>query len=240
MIKGFKKWKHQQDFNPGFFGLFINPFFIARRGLWSNIKGLATLLNGDLLDIGCGRKPYKTLFTVKTYLGLDIENPGHSHVGEEVDVFYDGKTFPFEGNSFDSALCNQVLEHVFNPDEFLSEIHRVLRPGGKLLLTVPFAWDEHEQPFDYARYSSFGLRHLMEKNGFEIEQSIKSVNDSRAIAQLWNTLIYKKTVTNSGILNMLISAVLMAPVTILASLTWPLFGKSRDFYLDNIILAVKK
>ncbi|HCS19773.1 MAG TPA: methylase [Bacteroidetes bacterium] len=240
MIEGFKKWKHQQDFNPGLFGLFINPFFIARSGLWKNINVLSSMLSGDLLDVGCGRKPYKALFAVNKYIGLDIDNPGHSHAGEEVDVYYDGKTFPFDTNSFDSALCNQVLEHVFNPDEFLSEIHRVLKPGGKLLLTVPFAWDEHEQPYDYARYSSFGLRHLMEKNGFVIEKSIKSVNDSRAIAQLWNTFIYKKTVTKSGIFNIFITAILMAPVTLLSSITWPLFGKSRDFYLDNIILAVKK
>ena len=60
-------------------------------------------------------------------------------------------------------LCNQVLEHVFNPDEFLLKINRVLKNDGKLLLTVPFVWDEHEQPFDYARYSSFGLKALIEK-----------------------------------------------------------------------------
>ena len=55
-------------------------------------------------------------------------------------------------------MCNQVLEHVFNPDDFVREIARVLKPGGALLLTVPFVWNEHEQPYDYARYSSFGLR----------------------------------------------------------------------------------
>jgi SAM-dependent methyltransferase len=61
-----------------------------------------------------------------------------------------------------------VLEHVFNPDDFLNEVNRVLKPSGKLLLTVPFVWDEHEQPYDYARYSSFGLRSLLEKHGFSI------------------------------------------------------------------------
>lgn len=236
----FRKFKYHQDFHPGLAGLFINPFYLARKGLRNGIAALAPSIKGKVIDVGCGRKPYRALFECETYIGLDIENPGHSHENEDIDVFYDGKIFPFEAASFDNALCNQVLEHVFNPDEFLSEIHRVLKPGGKLLLTVPFAWDEHEQPYDYARYSSFGLSHLMEKNGFVIERSIKSVNDSRAIAQLWNTFIYKKTVTGSGIINMLLTAVLMAPVSILASLTWPLFGKSRDFYLDNIILAVKK
>ena len=63
----------------------------------------------------------------------------------EADYFYDGQSFPFKGGSFDVVLTNQVLEHVFNPDVFLSEIHRVLTPDGVLLLTVPFLWDEHEQ-----------------------------------------------------------------------------------------------
>src|SRR5690606_29940369 len=142
--------------------------------------------------------------------------------------------------SFDHALCNQVLEHVFNPNEFLSEIARVLKPGGNLLLTVPFAWDEHEQPYDYARYSSFGLKHLLQENGFEIVELRKSVNDSRAIFQLWNTYLYKKTLTRSGIVNLILNMLLISPFTLLGSLIWPLFGKSSDFYLDNIVLARRK
>lgn len=237
---GFRTLKLKEDFNPGFVGIFINPFYIARKGLYKGIRALSPEIKGKVLDVGCGRKPYRDLFNCEEYIGLDIENPGHSHENEDVDVFYDGKVFPFENATYDNALCNQVLEHVFNPDEFLEEINRVLKPGGKLLLTVPFAWDEHEQPYDYARYSSFGLTHLMESHGFAIEKHIKSVNDSRAICQLWNTFIYKKTVTKSGAVNIMLTAVLMAPVNLLSMIWGPLFGKSRDFYLDNIILAVKK
>ncbi|MBI1221599.1 MAG: methyltransferase domain-containing protein [Bacteroidetes bacterium] len=237
---GLRSIKRKEDFNPVFIGLFINPFYIARRGLYKGIQRLAPEIDGRVLDVGCGRKPYRSLFTCKEYIGLDIENPGHSHENEDVDVFYDGKVFPFENASFNNALCNQVLEHVFNPDEFLSEINRVLQPGGKLLLTVPFAWDEHEQPYDYARYSSFGLKHLMEKHGFSIETHLKSVNDSRAICQLWNTFLYKKLLTGSGLLNLLTTFLFMSPMNVLSLIWGPLFGKSRDFYLDNIILAVKK
>ena len=67
---------------------------------------------------------------------------------KHADRSYDGKTFPFSDGEFDAVLTSEVLEHVFNPDEFLSEINRVLRDDGVLLLTVPFVWDEHEQPFD--------------------------------------------------------------------------------------------
>jgi len=237
---GFKSLKQKEDFNPGIIGLFINPFYLARKALRKNIASLAIELNGEILDVGCGRKPYRDLFTVDKYVGMDIENPGHSHEGEDIDVYYDGKTFPFEANSFDHAICNQVLEHVFNPNEFLQEINRVVRPGGKLLLSVPFAWDEHEQPYDYARYSSFGLKHLLEENGFKVVKHIKSLNDTRALVQLWNGYIYKKTLTKSGYINLLSTALFMAPMNILASIFWPLFGKSNDFFLDNVILVEKK
>lgn len=240
MRKALREFKRRQDFNPGLAGLFINPFFFARKGLYRHLSELAGHITGKVIDAGCGRKPYRDLFHCDEYIGMDIENPGHSHENEDIDVFYDGRVFPFPDASFDNAVCNQVVEHVFNPDEFLSETCRVLKPGGNLLLTVPFAWDEHEQPYDYARYSSFGLRHLLEKNGFEILELRKSVNDARAIAQLWNIYIYKKTLSKSGIVNLLTNVILIAPVTIWASLTWPLFGKSRDFYLDNIVLARKR
>lgn len=139
---------------------------------------------------------------------------------------------------FDSVVTNQVLEHVFNPDEFISEINRVLKINGKLLLTVPFIWDEHEQPYDFARYSSFGLKALLEKNGFEILELRKSVNDYRVLVQLFNAYIYKITRRNIFIKNLALILVI-APVTIFGILISKILPKNNDLYLDNIVLAEK-
>ena len=155
------------------------------------------------------------------------------------DYYYDGKTFPFKESEFDSVVTNQVLEHVFNPDEFLSEINRVLKTKGKLLLTVPFVWDEHEQPFDYARYSSFGLKSLLEKNGFEILDLRKSVNDYSVLAQLFNAYIYKITRRNIFIKNLALILIL-APITISGIIISKILPNNNDLYLDNIVLAEKK
>jgi SAM-dependent methyltransferase len=240
MLKQLVNVKKRQDFNPGFLGLFINPFFIARKALWKAIQEVAPDLQGDLLDVGCGRKPYKKLFNVSSYTGMDIENPGHSHQGEDIDVFYDGKTFPFQDNAFDSILCNQVLEHVFNPESFLKEINRVLKPGGKILLSVPFVWDEHEQPFDYARYSTFGLNHLFNNAGLEIVKHKKTVNNMGVVFQLMAVYIYKLIVSKSGVLNMLTNIIFITPIT-LGGLFWGLVLPSgTDFYLDHVVIAVKK
>ena len=147
---------HRQMFFPNWLGVVINPFYFSLIELSRAMTELAPRLQHRLLDVGCGTKPYRELFNVDSYIGLDIDAEVSRKRGV-ADYFYDGTSFPFPDASFDSLLCNQVLEHVFNPDEFVQEMNRVLKPDGKLLLTVPFVWDEHEQPYDYARYSSFGL-----------------------------------------------------------------------------------
>ena len=97
LIDIFKK----EMINPKFIGFFINPFFIIRRGLYKGIQKNAIFLSDKLLDFGCGRKPYKHLFSFDEYIGLDIVVSGHNHEDEEIDVYYDGTKIPFERNYFD-------------------------------------------------------------------------------------------------------------------------------------------
>jgi len=228
-------WIQEQDFNPGVLGLFINPFYFARKGLHQHVLALAPHVRGKILDVGCGSKPYQKFFDASEYIGLDIEgrNP-------QADLHYNGKIFPFDSGEFDAVLTSQVLEHVFNPNEFLSEVNRVLRDDGVLLLTVPFVWDEHEQPFDYARYSSFGLRHLLDCHGFEVLEHRKSINDLSVICQLINAYIYKKTVTDSISLNLFFTIVLMAPFNFCGLVLGKVLPNNSDLYLDNIVLARKR
>lgn len=196
------------------------------------------MLSGRLLDVGCGSKPYKSLFAVDAYIGLDIDSET-ARKREAADYFYDGNVFPFADNSFDAVLCNEVLEHVFNPDEFLGEIVRVLRPGGKLLLTVPFVWDEHEQPYDYARYSSFGLRALLKKQGLEILQHKKLGADASIIFQLANAYLFKVTQGLPRPFRLLLTALVMALVNVLGLLARRLLPRNPDLFLDHAVLAEK-
>lgn len=228
----------KEQFQPSIFGLFVNSFYFARKGLYQNILELSKYLQGKLLDIGCGTKPYQSLFKVDKYIGLEIDSETKRN-NNYADVFYDGEIVPFEDKTFDSILCTQVFEHVFNPNEFLKEINRVTKNGGLLLMTVPFVWDEHEQPYDYARYSSFGLSHILNENGFEIIEHKKSNNGVEVIFQLLNAYIYKKTVKKNPFLNIFLTILLMAPVNILGWLFSKILPKNNDLYLDNIILAKK-
>ena len=155
------------------------------------------------------------------------------------DYFYDGTTFPFNDDEYDSVLCNQVLEHVFNPDEFLSEIKRVLKPEGRLLLTVPFVWDEHEQPQDYARYSSFGLKALLDKNGFNVIGYKKIGTDVSTIFQLINAYLYKIFVKWPLPIRVVVTITLMSSFNLLGIMLGILLPRNPDLFLDQIVLAEK-
>jgi len=229
---------YSQAHEPKFFSLFINPFYFARKNLFDHIKDLASNVTGKTLDVGCGSKPYQSLYKSSEYIGLEIDSPANREI-KNADYFYDGNIFPFSNDSFDSVVMNQVFEHVFNPNECLEEVSRILKKDGKLLLTIPFAWDEHEQPYDFARYSSFGIKSILEKHGFEILEQRKSTDDIRAIFQLLILYIFKTTNTKSGTLNLLMTIIFISPFNLIGSLLSLILPSNQDLFLDNIILAKK-
>lgn len=233
-----KQAYYRAQYRPGLLGLFINPFYLARRGLWRAISAAGSRLQGPLLDVGCGSKPYRDLFQVDRYVGLDIDSETARNRGV-ADVFYDGNRFPFADAEFQSVLCNQVLEHVFGPEEFLREIARVLKPGGKLLLTVPFVWDEHEQPFDYARYSSFGLRALLTRTGLRVIEQHKLLDDFSVLVQLSIAYFFKVMHSRSRLVNLLVTLVFFAPLTMMGLLLGRLLPTNPDLFLDQLVLAEK-
>jgi SAM-dependent methyltransferase len=232
-----KRWQREQ-FDPGFVGLFVNPFFLARRSLWRAIRDAAPSVGGRVLDVGCGTMPYRALFATPTYVGLDIDSPSTRARGL-ADLLYDGRTFPVQDGEFDSVLCNQVLEHVFEPDAFVSELRRVLKPGGHLLLTVPFVWDEHEQPFDCARYTSFGLAALLQRHGFELVHQRKLMADFSVLPQLINAYVYKVVRSWPTWARLCVCALVMSPVSLSGLVLGRILPRNEDLFLDQLVLARK-
>lgn len=229
----------REMFNPNLIGFFFNPFFILRRGLYKAVKKNAPSLTGKLLDFGCGSKPYRNLFAVEEYIGVDIEVSGHNHENESIDVYYDGEVIPFNDNHFDSVLCSEVFEHVFELDKTLMEIHRVCKPQAHLLITVPFAWDEHEIPYDFARYSSFGIKYLLEKHGFEVISLTKTTNYVQTIFQMWNAYVYQHILRILPI-QLLLTPILIAPVTLIGIVLSKILPQNQNYYHNNVVLAKKK
>lgn len=238
MMEAVKRACAREEFAPGVLGLFINPFFLARRALWRAMRDFRPHVKGKVLDVGCGTMPYRSLYDVEDYVGLEIDSP-QARSRNKADDFYAGGRFPYADGDFDVVLCNQVLEHVFTPDALLREIARVLRPGGRLVLTVPFVWDEHEQPWDYARYSSFGLKALVERSGLRIVEHHRLNAGLAAIFQLLNAYLYKVAHTRSAMLNTLACALLMSPFNLLGLVLGAVAPRNPDLYLDHAVLAEK-
>jgi SAM-dependent methyltransferase len=118
-----------------------------------------------LVDFGCGDMPYRPVIEPKVgkYLGVDLEmNPKAEH-----HIGFDSKT-TLPDNYADIVLSNQVLEHVDSPSGYLQEALRILKPGGTLILTTHGYWFYHPTPNDYWRWTSAGLRKIVEAEGFTI------------------------------------------------------------------------
>lgn len=119
-------------------------------------KFASTLPNEySLVDVGCGSKPYRKLFTGATkYIGLDIV------AGPEVDIIGKAWELPFADNEFDILISTQVLEHTEYVHKAMQEMQRVVKPGGRIFISAPFAFQEHGMPYDYWRFTQSGLRSL--------------------------------------------------------------------------------
>jgi SAM-dependent methyltransferase len=239
MAFGLKNKYRKIIFSESLLGVFINPFYISRRGLLRNIKIFAkTMSGGLLLDVGCGSKPYKQLFCVKEYVGLDIEISGHDHSSSDIDVFYDGTIIPFEDEHFDHVFSSEVLEHVFNLDELLSEIYRVTKKNGNLLIT-PFCWDEHETPYDFARYSSFGIKNILEKHGYTLINSIKTTTYIATIFQMLAAYISQCLLTENRYVRVALTPFFVSPFIIIGLILSKVLPDNKRFYLNNVILCKK-
>ena len=132
------------------------------------VENVATSLptGSSILDAGAGESIYKKFFSHCNYKAIDLA------VGESrwnyANLDYVGflHEMPIENEMFDAVLCTQVLEHLEWPRESVKEMHRVIKPGGKLYMTVPMAQNEHQVPYDFFRYTSYGLESICKHAGF--------------------------------------------------------------------------
>jgi len=123
-------------------------------------------IRGIVYDLGCGIRPYEQdiLQVADRYIGVDWSNSLHDLSAEIVTDL--NKALPVDDELADTVVSFQVMEHLREPQNMLSEAYRVLKPGGTIFVTVPWQWRIHEAPHDYFRYTPYGLKYLFEKAGF--------------------------------------------------------------------------
>lgn len=151
-----------------------------------------------LLDLGCGKRIYESCFArfVSNYVGIDMS------ASPSVDVIARGEQLPFASGEYDVVLCTQVLEHVDNPSTVISEIGRVLKPGGVVFLTTHGTMIYHPTPVDHWRWTQTGLVKLFSESGCFNRIDIKPVGGSfstMAFLLAWYYhLLSQKVILRSG------------------------------------------
>lgn len=154
------------------------PLYLHLDPLWRALEAALGSLEGRVLDVGCGHKPYRALCgpRVTEYTGVDREGSD-----ADADVRAEAWSLPFDDGSFDAVVSFQVLEHLRDPSACVREMARVLRPGGRVVLTAPGVWSLHEAPHDYWRFTRYGMSALLDDLGFdEIEV--------RPLGRFWSAL----------------------------------------------------
>lgn len=124
------------------------------------------MIKGVVYDFGCGDRPYEhdILNYADRYIGIDWSK-NNNYI--KADIVSDlNEVLPIEDGVADNIVCFQVLEHLSEPQIMLNEAFRILRPRGRIFLSVPFQWWVHEAPWDYFRFTQYGLEYLFKKAGF--------------------------------------------------------------------------
>ena len=132
-------------------------------------RAIPQYCRGRLLDLGCGTVPYYGYYKQFVDEVVCVDWPLSAHGGQHIDHYCDlTQPLPLEDAAFDTIILSSVLEHIPQPENLWREISRVLRPGGVLLLNVPFLYWLHEVPHDYYRYTEYALKRFAEQSGFDV------------------------------------------------------------------------
>ena len=122
----------------------------------------------EVLDAGAGEMPHKKYFRKAKYSAIDVAYPENNWDYQGLDYVADLEDMKVIGDSsFDAIICNQVLEHVKHPQLVINEFFRILKPGGKVLVTVPQGFEDHQEPHNYFYFTKHGLKLLFNEAGFE-------------------------------------------------------------------------
>jgi SAM-dependent methyltransferase len=213
--------------------------WLAGTPLYAALRPALAELRGDVLDVGCGAKPYRDWVPgARRYVGIDVFD------GPTVDgLIVPGRPWPAGDAEFDAVLCTQVLEHVPDLEHTVGELARVMRPGADAIISVPFIFGEHNAPHDYRRLSQHGLRRLLADHDLEVVEITQQGAIGSTLGSIF--LCWTFDALPRGRRGMLISAPLL-PLWSLLCLTVNVLGAALDrvdrtgMYYGNLLVRARR
>jgi SAM-dependent methyltransferase len=223
------------------------------RDQWVRAQAASVPVGNRVLDVGAGSAPYREFFSHCRYFAQDFAqlDPSQLLHGAYGDVDYvsDAALIPVEAGSFDAVICTEVLEHVAEPIKVVKEISRVLRPGGKLILTAPLGSGIHQEPFHfYGGFTPYWYERFLAQAGFEDIRVEPNAGSFRAFSQesLRFVLTSRPTVLPMPLLMKiiwapvwLISLPLLAGVIPVSCFLLDHFDRERRFTVGYHVTAVR-
>ena len=189
---------------------------------------------GSVLDVGCaGGAAAAQLAPECAYVGVDFPATANDLYATRPQIFADGAWLPFTDDSFDTVLLLEVLEHVTEPERVLSEAARVLKPGGRMLFSMPFLYPVHDAPHDYRRYTEYGLRHAFERAGLLVERMEPRQRGLEAVGLLANFALCEEVMDalRQRHWRLLLAPLLLSAIPVINLLAWMFAGLGGSWRL---------
>ena len=203
-----------------------------------------------ILDYGSGDQRYKKFFIERnTYYSLDVKKSGHPKIKKNTFIIDASikKKSKIKNSFFDIIVCTEVLEHVIHLDFTIKEMKRVLKKNGLIFVTTPFVWPEHEIPYDFRRFTSYGIKKLFLENNFKILKTKKLVSQDNALLGIFESqlnrllnILYNKKIYNKLIL--IFIRIYFKFLKIFLKFFLKFFIKNHflnNFYLGNLLIVKK-
>lgn len=246
-----KNYKYLWDIFTDTFGTTIfHPQFFSKQYVKESLQLALSQSKGILIDVGCGRMPYKELFLphLKKYIGIDHPETAKLYKGKyKPDIFADAVKIPLKSASVDTVLMLMLLEHLPTPEKALKEVHRLLKSKGVCILSTVQSYPLHDAPYDYYRYTEYGLAYLAKQAGFTKIRSINQGSFWEFFGLSLNVYLFQMLLKMMKT-KMSIIAILLLPffynISVLTNIFCFLLSRFEDrrrgnFTINHVILLTK-
>lgn len=186
--------------------------------------------NEKVLDLGSAKSPYSKWYPNR--ISVDISKESGA------DIIADAHNLPLPDNSENFILCTEMLEHMYDPKQAVTEMYRVLKPGGTVVLTTRFMYGIHDAPHDYFRFTKFGLKELF-KN-FEILELKEETTNFETIGALLQRLVFQSRFVGGSVGDKFFKILILLVAkffTKLNSIISEQYGDIRKTHLQENIFA---
>jgi SAM-dependent methyltransferase len=189
-------------------------------------------------DIGCGEQPLRSQLEANgaVYTGVDV----NQNMQLNVDVIAPATLLPFSDNSFDIVICTEVLEHVSDTATAFKELARITKQGGDIVVTIPFIYPLHEEPYDFSRLTPYLIREYAQENRLSLIYLQTTGNEIEVLATVWDNMWYRRS-PNHGLLGKLWNVAMRLSMNMLAKPISIFMGRwlPKKYFLNTVCILTK-